>query len=545
MAYARNFSLNRMPQTEALPGQARNNAGGFSFVLDDWARLDRFLILGSDSGSFYLSARKLTRDNAGVFLRCLAADPARAVGAIVAIDVSGRAPKKGAILFALALALASDNDVARKAAYGAVSQVARTGADILNLVSMVDGWRGWSRGLRRAIGGWYVDRKVENLAYQVVKYRDRGLKAAEGSGTSGFWTHRDVLRMAHPAFDEKAEDATSRRAVLDWIVGRAFEGAPKSIVGFEAAKVAKTAKSVAKIVREHDLPREAIDTAWLNDRDVWLALLARMPLGASVRNLGKMTAVGALKPLSKEVDAIVERLSDAEAIRSARMHPLAFLLALKAYASGGRERAFHRADGREATTWDPIPAVVDALDKAFYIAFAGVNPSNKRMLYGIDVSGSMASSFVSNTSLTCREASAALALVALSTEPKVHVFGFSNRFVPLKLSARMRLDAAVKEVSGLPFQSTDCSLPMLYAIEHGLEVDAFVVVTDNETIAGKEHPVEALRRYRRKTGIAAKLVVVGMTATEFTIADPSDGGSMDVVGFDASAPALISDFLRD
>jgi 60 kDa SS-A/Ro ribonucleoprotein len=45
-------------------------------------------------------------------------------------------------------------------------------------------------------------------------------------------------------------------------------------------------------------------------------------------------------------------------------------------------------------------------------------------------------------------------------------------------------------------------------------------------------------------GIASRLVVVGMVANKFTIADPNDVGMMDVVGFDASAPALIADFGR-
>jgi 60 kDa SS-A/Ro ribonucleoprotein len=45
-------------------------------------------------------------------------------------------------------------------------------------------------------------------------------------------------------------------------------------------------------------------------------------------------------------------------------------------------------------------------------------------------------------------------------------------------------------------------------------------------------------------GIPARLVVVGMTATGFTIADPSDPLSLDVAGFDSAVPRLISDFAR-
>jgi 60 kDa SS-A/Ro ribonucleoprotein len=33
-------------------------------------------------------------------------------------------------------------------------------------------------------------------------------------------------------------------------------------------------------------------------------------------------------------------------------------------------------------------------------------------------------------------------------------------------------------------------------------------------------------------------------SNDFTIADPNDGGMMDVVGFDTSAPTVMADFSR-
>ena len=73
-------------------------------------------------------------------------------------------------------------------------------------------------------------------------------------------------------------------------------------------------------------------------------------------------------------------------------------------------------------------------------------------------------------------------------------------------------------------------------------VDTFVIYTDSETWAGDVHPAEALREYRRRSGIDARLVVVGMVSNGFTIADPNDRGMLDVVGFDAATPALIAGF---
>ena len=49
--------------------------------------------------------------------------------------------------------------------------------------------------------------------------------------------------------------------------------------------------------------------------------------------------------------------------------------------------------------------------------------------------------------------------------------------------------------------------------------------------------------YRERTGIPARLVVVGMTSDGFSIADPEDGGMLDVVGMSTATPALINDFI--
>jgi hypothetical protein len=62
--------------------------------------------------------------------------------------------------------------------------------------------------------------------------------------------------------------------------------------------------------------------------------------------------------------------------------------------------------------------------------------------------------------------------------------------------------------------------------------------------AGDTHPAEALREYRRASGIDGRLVVVGMVSNGFSIADPADPGMLGVVGFDTATPQLISDFAR-
>jgi 60 kDa SS-A/Ro ribonucleoprotein len=108
-----------VPQTEALnERQVKNNAGGFVFAIDDWARLDRFLILGSDAPTYYQKAPALIRENAKVVDRCLAADAARTVARTVEISDQGRAPKNDPAIFVLAIGAAHPDQAVRKLALG-------------------------------------------------------------------------------------------------------------------------------------------------------------------------------------------------------------------------------------------------------------------------------------------------------------------------------------------------------------------------------------------------------------------------------------------
>src|SRR5688572_21583959 len=115
--YAKHISTKVTPQSEAIPGskQVPNSAGGFAYALDDWSRLDRWLILGAEGGTYYTGERKLTQENAQCVQRCLDLDPVRVVARIVEISVSGRAPKQNPAIFALAMAASQQSEASRKA----------------------------------------------------------------------------------------------------------------------------------------------------------------------------------------------------------------------------------------------------------------------------------------------------------------------------------------------------------------------------------------------------------------------------------------------
>jgi 60 kDa SS-A/Ro ribonucleoprotein len=550
MSYLKQFRLRRPPQSAPIPGsgQVPNSDRGFAWAVDDWTRLRRFLVLGSEGGTFYIREPKLTRENAEAVERCLQADGARTVAEIVRVSQEGRAPKNDPAVFALAMAAGIGDEPTRKVALDALGQVCRTSTHLFQFATFVEGFRGWGRSLRRGVGRWYAGRPADALAYQAVKYRQR-----EG------YTHRDVLRLAHPAREVSARNPTldvapDQARLFEWIVrGGSTEGLPRVVEGFAKAQTAATPAASAQLVREYGLPREALQPEHLTAPAVWEALLDDMPMTALVRNLATMTRVGVLAPGSAGTAKVVAQLGGGERLRRARVHPIAVLSALRTYEAGRSVR------GRGE--WNPVREVVDALDAAFYAAFGNVEAAGKRILLALDVSGSMVSGRVAGVpGLTPRDASAALALITAATEERHEIVGFyagrggwttgrksrwgfaNDGLSPLAIGPRQRLDDAVQAVTDLPFGGTDCALPMLYAQAQEREIDAFVIYTDSETWAGDVHPAHALADYRRASGIDARLVVVGMVSNGFSIADPAAPGMLDVVGFDTATPQLISDF---
>ena len=70
-----------------------NSTGGNAYPVDDMTRLRRFLILGSEGGSYYAGERKLTVENTAAVKRCIESNGMEAVEEIASISVSGRASK--------------------------------------------------------------------------------------------------------------------------------------------------------------------------------------------------------------------------------------------------------------------------------------------------------------------------------------------------------------------------------------------------------------------------------------------------------------------
>lgn len=538
----------RTPQNDRVLGrddQAANNAGGFVFGVADEDRVMRFLTLGTDGGTYYQKEQEHTLENAKFMIGFATDHGSRLVRLLADVSVAGRAPRQNPALFALALVFAFGDDEAVALARSEFLAVVRTAVHLFTFVKYAGQFRGWGPALTKAVASWYLSPSARDLSYQLVKYRQR-----EG------YTHRDILRLAHP----KTSDA-EKNALFAWAVGKGGEQVGWVKPYEQAKQHARTSQVAGAPVRKGvyaDLIRDNPGMSWemlpdeaLTKAEVWEALISNgLPLGALIRQMPRITNLGLLH--GSVLNEIVTQLTSPGHLRAARIHPVKLLYALKTYAQG-------HSTGPGKSTWMPDQRIVDAYDAAFYASFGALTPTGKRTMLTLDLSDSMTWDSNRCGVITAREGAAAMALATAAVESDYLITGFSagpdaavyntgsyykTGIGPLAVSPRRRLDDNVRTIDSSYAGGTDCSLPMVFAMDNNLLVDVFVVYTDNETHGGLMHPFEALRRYRRESGIDAKMIVVGMSSTGFTIADPKDRGMLDVAGFDADTPAVISGFAR-
>lgn len=542
------------PKTQkekADPSQVKNNAGGYTFQVDDRTRLMRFLVLGTDGGTYYTSEKDLTKQNVQWLVELIKRDELNVPQLIAEVSASGRALRNDQALFALELVFQHGSAEQKMVARKWYNTIVRTSYHLFQSCEYAELMGGaWSASRQKAVRSWYSNKSPEQIAYQAVKYRQRN-----------GWTHRDVFRLAHPTGVDSS--------VADFILGKphAFED---DFPIFDAFKLAQKATSIEELFVVLDdfpnLPWEAIPTQFHKSPEMWKVLFYKGNLTgqALVRNITRLARIDAFKDMvfAREY---ADKLTDEEMIRKTKLHPFNYLNALIVHEHGQiprrptRDRVLYGADGiPRVKDWNSVPVILDALNAGFYAAFKHVEPSGKRISINLDVSGSMKAP-ASGLDMSCAQAGAAMAMSIARSEPYYQVNGFSDGttgrgalyrtynkqvLTDLGISPGMNLTQVLNKTRDHNFGRTDCALPMVLAQQGRTEVDTFVVITDNETWFGNVHPHIALREYRQAMGIDAKLIVVAMTATEFTIADPKDAGMLDVVGMDASVPKLISEFAK-
>ena len=518
-------------QTQPIPGReadmAKNNAGGFTFTLDMWGILDRFLMIGSESAGYYVGAKETTAQSFVNAKACIAADGVRVVNRLMEYSLAGRAPKNDPAIVVLALCAVHGNEATVTAAYDALPKVCRIGTHLFLFVSLLDSLGKWNAAAKRGVAKWYTNRGVDKLAVQLLKYQQRN-----------GWAHRDVLRLAHVKPQNDLQSNLFRYAVKGELpLGAAV---PQLLIDFEYLKRDPDKKTVLRLIQENDLITwEMLPTKFMKDPDVLEALLENMGITAVIRKLGALSAHGVIAPMSTGTKMVLAKLNDVEMLKKGRVHPLTVLQAMRQYMVGHGEKG--------SMTWKAEQQVVSALDNAFYSCFATAEKTDENYLVGVDISGSMFGAKVNGSpNLTAAEVAAVMAMAAVRNQPNYHIVGFKNHIVELKIGPTMRLDAALNVMRNANWNggATDCAKAFEYAKQNKIPVDKVITITDNETYAGTQAPSQALNKLRQALGKKVSSVVIGTSVSAFTIADPKDPYSLDIAGFDSAAPQIIAQLGR-
>ncbi len=552
----------------------KGKAGGYLFKVSDEEYILRTLILGTHKNTYYSTAKSMTEDTLE-FIRGMVRDGKGQllVDTISKVYEDGRAPKQDPTLMALAIASSCEDLETRKKAYKVVAH--------LRTLPHIYSWKGYhkvaskSKGMgklsKAALCELFQSLSPQQLAYQVTKYPHR-------KATVEDWSFVDLIRMIHLRGDTlplegqyvlkyTIKGTAEATAFLDAHPELKESPVVKYIGAVEKVKALTDKEDdrveLIKTVYEFNLPREVMPTWAFNYPDVWRALLLNreqtkvtMPMTAHVRNLGVMSSRGVFED-ALTTSLVVEHLQNESVIKKARLHPVNILIAMSTYRNGHGEKG--------KLTWTPHPKVLAALEGAFYKSFKYVAPTGKRILHAIDCSGSMTAAIPVLPQLSAHEAATVMAMTFARIEAESpqkfvgftsagrsgYYYGVGSALRELNITPDMTLDVARRATQFSDFGSTDCSLPIENALAEfkssggtkGLW-DVFMVYTDNETYAGTRHPSEALKEYREVTGIPAKMVVIATDPSAKSIVDPTDGGMLDVVGFDTNAPEIAMNFLR-
>jgi 60 kDa SS-A/Ro ribonucleoprotein len=528
-------------------GVVTNNAGGLGYKISGRERLARFLILGTDGGTFYVSEKSLTESNLSFVDEMIRKEFDVVVDVARDVSVNGKAYSQHATIYVVARVLCTCTEDQKQAAKLLVNDTIRTFTHLAEFMGWVSNFGGWGQAKMAAVRKWYESKTSYQLAYQAVKYPNR--KDAFGKS----WNMRDGMRLSHP----KGVD----QRVGDYILGNpVYPGGSDIIAGAIAMKNASSTEEVLAILAEFPaLPFEAIPTHFRNAQEVWPALFYNGQLRgqALLRNIRNIAGYGSFIDLRFAADVGNELQNPSS---RSRLHPVQYLFAMGANGIlKDTPRAYYSAASMKPPKSMVPGPIVDGLEAGFYASFKNA-PNPARSIIAVDVSPSMQDEirFGSDrrvgSGVTCAQAAAVMAMVVARNSPAYHILGFSTNVIDLGITGCDKLSSVMRKTSGLPFGGTNIAAPIEWATRRGVDADVFIAVTDNEDLAGggywgreyrgeRSRPMDALAYYRRTVNHPVGMVSIGLTSTDVTVGDPGDPHTLDVVGFDPSVPQVISNFL--
>lgn len=480
-----------------------------------------------------------------------------------------RTPKRDAILFALATCCRCCHLETKKKAYKALPDICQNPADLFQFLSFYRSLgvgSGWGRAHRRAVAEWYLgyekqdgqkkkEDEMKKMVYHFFKYQSR-----HG------WSHKDVFRLCHFKKENLDEKVMVKYMVLVFTSpknGRArgkewlnevkkstpeenhwkFDELKNLVEEYSKAQRSKSMTVIIDLIDKYDIPREVVPSEMLNYKNVWKALLRRMPFTALIRNLGKMSNLGVFERGSFEENLTIQKLTNPESIQNSKVHPFTLLVALTQYRKGRGELG--------SLTWAVNPYISQALEDAFYLSFESVSTvEEKSYLIAVDLNGAMNAPVIGSPTVSALDAAAALAMATVRCGDQCSVVAFSSKEgTPLQgvdVGETDSLPDVLEKFAVISPGKVDCSRLLKEATEAkngGSSVlpetsfDVFIVYTGFKTDFSKD-AADLLQEYDKNS----RFVLCSLSNSLFqTSLNPK---LLEIAGFDSHTPNIINEFVR-
>lgn len=468
------------------------NREGFPAFRRDWREeYLQMLLTNTVSRVFYASERELGEKALEMHRFAADEDPEFMARALA------YARNEGFMRFQPLLGLAMLSLVAPRIFSGLFDQVIRTVADLAEFTLALE-------ALERGQGGRLVKklaalRLLRLTEYEALKY------GGEGRGFS----LRDLLRVYHP----KPLDAKTRalfRYIAEKVLSPEERNMLPSIDAFLKVRDhggSEGLGSVLEWIREGRLPYNIVTGAvGRMTSDLWEALLPDLPLFALVRHLSTLQRNGVFDE-EKNRSFVVERLSDAKAVRAAKILPFRF-----------------------ASAWKKVRDVEwlrHALERALELAVDLLPSIEGKTAILLDVSGSM--SAVRDNMEDPLTAGAVLALsIMRKAGGKGIFFLFDTEATLFETSPEEPILAAVARID--LGGGTDTGVALKSMLQKSFFVDNIVIVTDEQQNEGSPF-FEVLRKYREKINGNAKAFVVNVAPYGGAMIPPEDENTFYVYGW--------------
>jgi len=216
-----------------------------------------------------------------------------------------------------------------------------------------------------------------------------------------------------------------------------------------------------------------------NNKETWEKLIdsGRCGYMGLLRNLRNI-----INANPSNLDKVLEKISDPEAVKHSRQLPFRFLSAYKNLPANAGKK------------------VTDALEKAVESACENVPKLPGRTVIAVDVSGSMSSNVSAKSDVRCCEIGMMLGIIANRICDDSIFYVFNGAIGQKQIPSAGILYSAMHE--SMAYGGTDMNLPFKKMMEDKIHCDRVIVISDNECNGGwASKSVQSIAdRYRKESG---------------------------------------------